>query len=204
MNNGRLAKLSLLLLLLCVTGCGLPRSGQLQRIDPDQVPYALSSTADATDGQDSSGASTGQAKVYWLDSNQQVISVSVRLVTSGPSARLTESLELLSSGPTDRQRGLGFGTALGPGVVITVVAITDRIADLELTAAVAAPSANRLPLAIGQVVLTATSNPDIDAVRFVRNGQPWAVPLVGGALTPGPLGRAQYADLLVAPEGQDP
>ncbi|MGL5828683.1 MAG: GerMN domain-containing protein [Angustibacter sp.] len=195
---------ALALLALCLAACGLPRSGQVQRIDPDQVPYALSSTAAPADGQGSSGAVTGQARVYWLDSNQQVISVSVRLVTSGPSARLTESLELLSSGPTERQRGLGFGTALGPGVVITVMAITDRIADLELTAAVAAPSANRLPLAIGQVVLTATSNPDIDAVRFVRNGEPWAVPLVGGALTPGPLSRAQDADLLVAPERQEP
>jgi spore germination protein GerM len=187
--------------LMVITACGLPTTGQIQEIDPTRVPYGLVSPAPKSSvgaGEEEVSSRT-RARVYWLDGRQNVVPVSVRLTTSGASARLTELLELLAAGPTNQQRTLGFGTALGPGVIITVTAITNQVADVEVQAAVAAPSANRLPVAVGQMVLTATSVPGIDAVRFVTDGNPLDVPLVGGELTSGPLGREDYLDLLVVP-----
>jgi spore germination protein GerM len=186
---------------LATAACGLPTGGRIQEVDPTRVPYGLVSPAPkaSADGEQDEVSSRTRARVYWLDGQQNVVPVSVRLTTAGTSARLTELLELLAAGPTNQQRTLGFGTAIGPGVIITVTAITDRVADIEVQAAVAAPSANRLPVAVGQMVLTAASVPGIDAVRFVSDGNPLDVPLVGGELTSGPLGREDYLGLLVEP-----
>jgi Sporulation and spore germination len=189
-----------------LAGCGLPHDGQVQRIDPARVPYGLVSPAPtgpvitATTNQ----GVAERTRVYWLKNGRTVVAVPVRFTTFGPSARLTELLELLAAGPTTQQRRNGFGTALGPGVVITVTAITDGVIDLDVQAAIASPPADRLPLAVGQMVLTATSSPSIRAVRFVRDGEPLDVPLIGGALTSKPLGRSDYAGLLRDPSPDPP
>ena len=57
-------------------------------------------------------------------------------------------------------------------------------------------SAERLPAAIGQVVLTLSSAPGIESVVLVSDGQPVQVPLPGGALTDQPVTGDDYAELL--------
>jgi hypothetical protein len=59
------------------------------------------------------------------------------------------------------------------------------------------PSPERQPLAVGQVVLTATSVPGVDGVLLDGvDGHPGEMPLPGGALTTRPLRRSDYVELL--------
>jgi spore germination protein GerM len=187
---------------LLLASCGLPTSSPVESLDDQEVPPALTTASPAPLATSTDNATTTRAQVFWLDPKKHVVPVSVILATSGPSAQLTEVMELLAAGPTNRQRQLGFSTALGPGVLLTVTAITNRVADIELTAAVAAPTADRLPLAVGQIVLTATSGNIVDAIRFVRDGKPVTMPLVGGALTSKPLNRQEYSQLLAPTAGR--
>jgi len=59
-------------------------------------------------------------------------------------------------------------------------------------------SADRLPLAVGQLVLTALSVQGVDRIRLVRDGQLIGAPLPGGQQTTDPLVAADYASLLAA------
>ncbi len=188
-----------LALVLGITGCGLPQSGPVRPIAGERIPAALSSNSPATQPQARPATGSGRTQLHWLAANRQVVPVNVELLTMGASARLTEALELLAAGPTQQQRSLGFSTALSPGVVITVFSINNRNAILELDATEAALTPAQLPLAIGQIVLTVTSNSEIDNVTFMQAGQPIGVPLIGGALTTQPLGRSSYSGLLLAP-----
>lgn len=113
---------------------------------------------------------------------------------------LVQLLATLELGPTPQQRAQGLGTALTPGVTIRLLGVQGAVADIEVQSPFREPSADRLPLAIGQLVLTATSVPGIEAVQLLQDGVPLAVPLPGGALTAEPLRRRDYAPL-VMPEG---
>ena len=60
-----------------------------------------------------------------------------------------------------------------------------------------APSPSRLPLAVGQLVLTLSSIEGIDDVALTAAGSPIQAPLPGGALTDRPLRADDYAALLL-------
>ena len=51
-------------------------------------------------------------------------------------------------------------------------------------------------LAIGQIVMTLTSLPDVTSVRFVRDGETVAVPLPDGSLVRRALDPDDYSPLL--------
>ena len=53
--------------------------------------------------------------------------------------------------------------------------------------------------AVGQIVLTATSVPEVRRVRLTRDGEPVEAPLPDGELTSDPLTARDYADFLVPP-----
>jgi spore germination protein GerM len=80
-----------------------------------------------------------------------------------------------------------------------VRALVDGVADVEIRTTVEDPAADRVPLAVGQIVLTATSFPGVDAVRLLRDGRAVPVPVVGGALTAEPVRASDYSALLRRP-----
>jgi spore germination protein GerM len=121
-----------------------------------------------------------------------------------PDQELLVLMRLLSGGPTERQRAAGLSTALTPGVVIDVLGTKGEVALVQVESQAKDPPADRLPLAIGQVVLTATAVPGIAAVQLIRDGMAVEVPLPGGALTSQPLSRADYRELLRPASGPAP
>jgi Sporulation and spore germination len=181
--------------LLSVSACGAPTGGAAERIDPTDVPYGL-----VTSGRASSTPTppapplSDQPHVYWVDSDDRAVGVPVSVVGTGPTA-LTLLLGRLTAGPSDGQRRQGLGTALSPGTSVRVRGLERQVADLDVQTTADEPAADRLPLSVGQIVLTATSLPGVDGVRLVRDGRPIAVPLVGGALTTGPVGASDYSQL---------
>jgi spore germination protein GerM len=118
------------------------------------------------------------------------------VAASGVETVLDALLRRLREGPTDEQRRQGLGSAFGPDVGLSLVAVTDGAALVEVTPAEQVPPADRLPLAVGQVVLTLTSVEGVERVVLQQDGQPVPAPLPGGELTSAPLTPADYDDLL--------
>jgi spore germination protein GerM len=104
-------------------------------------------------------------------------------------------LGYLTAGPTDGARAAGRSTALPPESRLSLVGLTAGTAEVEVDPETGI-SADRLPVAIGQVVLTVTSAPGVSAVALVSDGAPVQVPLPGGALTGEPVTAQDYASLL--------
>jgi spore germination protein GerM len=115
---------------------------------------------------------------------------------------LQSLLDRLAVGPSERERARGLVTDLGPGSTIVVRNLSAGTADLELQSTNQDPSPSKLPIAVGQIVLTATSIVGIDRVVFVRDGTVLPDPGPDGSRTVDPLTSASYTSLLA--RGQPP
>lgn len=185
------------LLLAVVAGCGLPQGGEATRVPAEDVPYGLLTTPTTQPSTDAAYPSIRGA-IYLVDENQLLVPTAVA-VTNTPLRPLVQSLlTRLAVGPTDRERARGLLTDLGPGAAVILRSVTDGTATIELRAPVQDPSPVRFPVAIGQIVLTATSVVGIDRVAFVQeDGTPANVPVPpAGDLSTAPLTAAEYASLL--------
>ncbi len=104
-----------------------------------------------------------------------------------------------AAGPRDDARAAGRSTALPPESTLTLRRVREGVAEIEVEVdPETAISADRLPAAVGQVVLTAISTSGVRAVVFVSGGEPVRVPLPGGALVARPVTAADYKELLPA------
>ncbi|MDN5767389.1 MAG: GerMN domain-containing protein [Humibacillus sp.] len=190
--------LTLMAVVVLLSSCGLPDSGPPRSIDPTDVPYHLLGSASAAPSTTQRGARTTTPRVYLMTGAERLVAVEAPLPPSDVKHVLEQLLSQLAQGPNEAQRSAGLGTALGPGVTLTVNDVTDRTAVVQLDLGAQDPAADKLPLAIGQIVLTATSVRGVDRVQLVRqDGQPIEVPLPGGALTVQPLEAKDYAPLAV-------
>jgi hypothetical protein len=93
-------------------------------------------------------------------------------------------------------------TDLGPASTIVVRSVSAGTASIDLQPIGQDPSASKLPIAVGQIVLTATSIVGVDRVVFVRAGTVLPVPGPDGSTTADALVAADY-DGILAP-GQPP
>lgn len=107
-------------------------------------------------------------------------------------------LRRLSAGPSADQREEGLSTALGPGVPVRLVEVVGGTARVNLSQPERDPSADRLPLAVGQAVLTVTSAPGVARVELLRDSRSIAAPLPDGPRSDEPVDALDYAVLLAA------
>jgi hypothetical protein len=77
-----------------------------------------------------------------------------------------------------------------------MVGVANGTAEVELSPSTSI-SADRLPMAVGQVVMSLTSVPGVARVVLLSSGTRLQVPLPGGALTTRAVTSADYGDLLV-------
>lgn len=134
--------------------------------------------------------------VYLLSGDERLVPVESGRVAGEPVELITGILTRLANGPTDEERGRGLSTALGSDVTLTLQRLESGRAQIELDAGAQATPARRLPLAVGQVVLSVTSVPGIDSVVLTNHGIPIDAPLPGGALTDHPLSAGDYKALV--------
>jgi hypothetical protein len=186
-----------LLVLLAVAACGVPTDGTTRTLDRDRVPYGLLRTAPPEGPAPSvTGPAVTVPQVYLLDVEDQLVPQRQPVEASGLEPVVQSLLLLLAAGPTEEQRARGLGTALGPGVGLDLTGVVEGTAQIQVTPSSQIPAADRLPLAIGQVVLTATSVDGVDRVVFLQDGVPVEAPLPGGARTSVPVTAADYSSLL--------
>ncbi len=174
-----------------VAGCGVPTSSMAQSVPV--VPYDLLSPSGSDPSARPSVPGTGPQ--VWLVRDDALVPSAAP--SSGADVRSTASAVLLrlAEGPTEQQRADGLATAFGPDVQLVLTEVAGRRAVVDIRAGDQAPSPSRLPLAVGQLVLTLTSIDGVDEVVLTAGGAPIGAPLPGGALTERPLRADDYAAL---------
>lgn len=174
-------------LVVAASACALNAESSPRRIAKSSVPFGLlepTSTAATT-----TAAESERVGVY-LVQNAKLARVERSIRTS---VSLRAALDALMRGPTEAQREAGYGSAIPPGVKVRGVQVDGDVAEVDLGGTLAETGAGQQPLAIAQVVFTATDQPGITRVRLRLNGLPVAVPRADGTLTADPVGRVDYA-----------
>lgn len=170
-----LIALTVLLLAVATTACGVPPSDGAQPVESD-----IAALLDR--GAGSTAASPGEVDVVvaWVRGDQ-LIRTSRQVSAETRQEQLDSALAALLAGPsTDEQRG-GLTTLLPPDLGVDGVVDGARV-DLDLTAA-SALAPGGVPLAVGQAALTALGVPGVRRVVFAVGGEPTPVPLPDGGST---------------------
>lgn len=181
-----------------IAGCGVPADGTTHAIDPSSVPYRLlDPSPPASSPTPPTGISVTSPQVFFVNQDAQLVANSLPMNATGIVLVSRSLLSALAAGPSEAQRAQGLASALGPGARLQLLDITDGTARISLIPSSRGPAADQLPLAVGQIVLTATSVAGVDRVELVQDGQPLEAPLPGGEQTSRPLEATDYASLLV-------
>ncbi len=196
--------------LLALSGaCGLPDGGAAQRVPPGEVPYGLLTTPTPSPTTASPTRAVMTGTVYFVDAQQRLVPMSVHVPQESLVPLVQSLLSRLSLGPTEAARSRGLQTDLGQGSILTLRSVSSGLATIELRTSAQDPGPRNLPVAIGQIVLTATSVIGVEQVRFVLDGNPVSVPAPPvGDLSSRPLQQADYLALVapgsVAPPAVEP
>lgn len=182
-----------------LAACGVPQDGATRRVDPGEVPYRLLEAAPAPSASPLvTGPVVTVPRVYLVDRGARLVAQPQPLDARGLVPVVDALLARLVAGPSEQQRDIGLGSALGPGVGLRLVDVSGGVARIEVAPSPQRPPADRLPIAVGQVVLTVTSVEGVDRVVLLQRGVPVEVPLPGGELTADPVEAGDYAGLLAA------
>ncbi len=189
---------SLAAAMLCcsLAACGAPTSGQVQELG--SVPYDLMSPASPV-----TTAPTTKPEVrprLYLVRDDLLVPVPTPTDGEGDVASTVSALlGTLAQGPGESERDRGLSSALGSDVGIELARLDGATAVVDVRAGAQLPSAGRLPLAVGQIVLTVASVPGVDSVQLTADGEPIQAPLPDGALTDRALVPSDYASLIATP-----
>jgi hypothetical protein len=181
---------------LTLTSCGLPGGGSVRTVDDASVPYRLLESDPPSTGPMQSEGDPGPVPVVFWVTGDRVVPEATGASCDAPVEVLVDRLlNTLASGPSEGARADGKSSAVPADVVLDAVGIVDGTVevDIELETSI---SAERLPVAVGQLVLTVLSAPTVQSVVLVSGGKPIQVPLPGGALTDDPVTAEDYEDLL--------
>jgi hypothetical protein len=181
-----------------LAGCGLPDEERTQVVENASVPYDLLGEGEATPSAPSEDPAVPREVpvVFWLGPDERLAPSAVDVSCEGPPADVVrEVLDALAGAPSTTQRDSGLASAIPSTARLGLVRVEEGVAEVDLDP-VAIGDAERLPLAVGQVVLSVTSAPGVDAVELVTSGRAVDVPLPGGALATGAVTADDYAVLL--------
>ncbi|MFC7359816.1 GerMN domain-containing protein [Nocardioides astragali] len=135
--------------------------------------------------------------VFWIRGDERLVPSAVETVScvDGAEAVVRQVLDALTLSPTPEQWTAGLSSAIPSTAQLELMSTDDGVAEIELDP-VTLGDPERLPLAVGQLVLSVTSAPGVDGVRLLTSGHIVDVPLPGGALAGRPVTADDYATLL--------
>jgi hypothetical protein len=193
------ARLVVAATLVALAGCGVSTGGPPEAIAPSDVPYGLLSPAPTTTAPSPVPPLGDRPRVYLVTPDDVLVPTGRDVAGGDVRARLDDLLAQLASGPTSGERDGELTTALAPGVRLAVAAVDGDTVTVDLAGPGDVPSGQQSRLAVAQIVLTATSLPEVRAVLLTGDGDPLEAPLPSGELTTAPLEAADYDALLVSP-----
>lgn len=188
-----------LVAVLALNACGLPVTEDARVVEAEAVPYDLLEPHQPVSGEDEAPTTPrGVPVVFWIRPDGRLTPAAAELACDQPTADVAQQLLLtLVASPTDTQRDAGLASAIPASARFQVVALSAGTAEVEVES-LEVGDAERLPLAVGQIVLTLTSAPGVDSVRLTTSGQTLDLPLPDGKLVSGPTTDDDYATLLPA------
>lgn len=171
-------------------GCGVPTDSAVHTIAPEDVPPVFSTSPES----ETPPPSAGKPEIYFADARGNLIATPYRTEQTTPKDSLQDVLTKLTTGPSRSQAARGLSTAIPPALVLNVNDVAGGKATLAL-------GGDQLPTtdqtrAIAQIVLSATSVPEILSVQLTLNDRTLEAPLLGGALTTRPLTASDYRRLV--------
>lgn len=177
------------------SACGVPSTPS--PIPISRVPYDLLSPSPAATARSTSPAERGPY-VYLVDAEDRLVPLEADQGDDVlPADTVASVLTRLAAGPSEEQRRDGLSSAFGPEVEVSLRSLEAGRAEVAIATGTPGPSAGRLPLAVGQVVLSVTSVAGVTSVVLVDDGgRPIDAPLPGGARTDLPLTRQDYEGLI--------
>jgi hypothetical protein len=184
-------------LVLTLAACGLPDEEKTRRIDT-AVPYNLLQPADPRVEQPAAGSPLPRRVpvVLWMRGDDKLVPAAVGASCQDPPSDVVDLvLRTLVDSPTAEQRDAGWSSAMPPSARLEVVAIADGVARVEVDLGDLGDP-ERLPFVVGQLVLSVTSAPEVDALEVVAAGETAEAPLPGGALADRPVTAEDYVQLL--------
>ena len=180
---------------LLLGGCGVPAQDMPVEVRQTTVPSQLRPGATRQPESSSTARPAAPKGLVHFVRADRLIGL-VRDVPSGTlEDRLDGLLATLAAGPSEAEQRQGVTSALPAGLRVRVLTVSGPEVVLELSGETDGTSATENVLAVGQIVLSATSFEAVKQVRLVRDGRPVEALLADGALTDHPLRAADFATL---------
>ncbi len=186
--------LAVSILLLALTGCGVPTDAAPRALPENEVPAGLLAIDPVTTTSTVPVGSTDRVRVFLVGGGAGTERlVPVERTVQAP-ATVERVLAVLTLGPKREEEDRGLRSALLPGTVINSVLVEANVAivDLSKGRGISVSGTDRI-LALAQMVYSATDLREVNAVRFTLDGARAETPTGTGVLTTGPVGRASYA-----------
>jgi spore germination protein GerM len=183
-------------------GCGVPSGGPPRPIATSEIPYGLVDPASASSGSSRPARPArlpSAPEIYFIDADERLRPLPFDAVGPPPRQALDPMLQSLVTGPDPDQRRRGLRTAFGQGTAVRLSSVTGDVAHVDLDLGDRPIGSELLPVAVGQVVLTATSVDGVRAVLLMSAGEPLPAPLPGGRLVDRPVTASDYVDLVATP-----
>lgn len=190
---GRLGRgIAVVVVLGTLVGCGVPIDGEPQVISADDVPYNLLEQAPtSTTSTTTLPVPTVEVPVYFVR-NSRLVEV-LRGVTQSPN--VSKAVKALLDGPGEQEEGAGLRTAIPPELKVEVGRVEQEVVTIDLGSEFTKLSRDEQPLALAQLVWTATGINGVTGARFTLGGKDIEVVLPDASLATGPVGRDAYAAL---------
>lgn len=181
---------------LGISSCGLPREGSVRTVDEGDVPYRLLEPESPTvSAEPDAGVPVRAPAVFWVDGERLLPTATGDACTEEPDMLAERLVDTLVAGPSEDARSRGRSSAVAAEFGLEVAGIDGETVTIDIEPH-ASLSAEQLPVAIGQIVLTVTTIPSVRSVVLTSDGDPLQVPLPDGALTEDPVTAQDYGELL--------
>jgi spore germination protein GerM len=174
---------------LAATGCGLPPSGKVTRVDPTTVPYRLLEASPTSPTNPDAG---GRPVRIYLIADNRLVAVKRQVFGNNVPSTALRSLFL---GPSPLEARHGLTSDVPAQTHLISLDVKGTTATLDLTDEFGTVGGTAQVLAVAQIVYTVTSTRDINSVRISINGKPVEVPNGTGSLSSAPRARSDYRTL---------
>ncbi len=181
-----LVLLPVLVALVSLSACGVPKHNSATETDPTDVPFGL---LDENSGVDPRNQLGSRDVVVFLAKNNRLVRAPRKLA---PPVTLERLLDVLAQGPTRAEVADGTRSALPDDETFESVELIGGTAFVDLTGPFTQLSANDQVLALAQIVWTLTARPGVGLVQFTRQETAIEIPRADGSLTSSPVSRDEY------------
>jgi germination protein M len=169
-------------------------------VEPTDQP-STEPTGSELPGSSSAPSGTTIVRAYfWLGGDEGSAGlVAVLREVAGTTAVARAAMNALLAGPTDAETARSISTAVPDGSQLLGLSINDGIATVDLSSEFESGGGSASVLTrLGQVVYTLTQFPSVKSVLFQVEGETKSVFSSEGVALDGPVGRADYVQLLPA------